>query len=1240
MLNLLRHFSTDLDLRLSLLPSLGHSASSKTFRRSPRQKGFFQRLFEVDGRWPEPPTDVELPRSDVEPPQPTEVQDKSEQIAELMQRGAARLEEQDFAGARDCYQQVLQLQPDQADACQYLAEILAQQGDLETAATYYRRAIDLANDLAQQSQPNGSTADLSESRQPEPSKQQSESRSACRTKQTELPWFEQVSFYLQQAMVSCNAGDWSEAHTACQTAIQQLEPEASMAYLLLGRSLQGQRQLAAAEQAYRKALMLQPNQAEAYARLGSLYAEQQRWSDAAQQYQTAVQLDPNFAGAYWKLAEVWQQLQQEDQAVLCWSKAFQLQPTWADAATCYRLAHRLVRVGQFEQAQVYFRRAIQQNAALAEAYLELGQLLHQQGDHQTAADCYRQGLRHCPDALDLYHQLGDELVTLQHWQEALIYYQQLLKASPDCIEAISGLYTCYSQLEQWEAALVYAQKRVEQQPAVAHHWHQLGDNFSRLNRWQEAIPAYERAIGLDPTFSWSHNNLADALLHLEQWQVAVNPLRTAIVLNPDFVWSHHNLGEALAHLEDWDGAIDAYRSALALQPDLPHTAGRLADMLQRRAVMDRTNAFAYYQKAIQQNPTEPDHYYKALELQPNSVDLYLGLTEALLAQERLDEAVTCCQIARQLDPEDDRVIARLKDLFQLQRQKRQPRFGNQQDYERWMERYTPTAEMLKQMTVTAQSWLYQPVVSIVMPVYNPPLAFLRAAIESVLAQAYPHWELCIADDASDDLEVLELLSQFAAQDSRIKVTFRERNGHISAASNSALELARGEYIALLDQDDLLAPEALYEVVALLNQHPQADLIYSDEDKLNDQGQRVQPFFKPDWCPDSFLSRMYTCHLGVYRRSLVEAIGGFRTGFEGSQDYDLVLRLTEQTQQIFHLPRVLYHWRHHASSAASSTTAKPYAATAAQRALLEACQRRGEPAREVVVNPETPGVYLVRYQLQHHPLVSIIIPTRNLGSVLDQCLQSIFEKTTYPHYEVILIDNGSDELETLQLIADWETRQPDRLKCYSLNIPFNYSQINNLAVSEAAGDHLLFLNNDIEVIAPDWIEAMVEQAQRPSVGAVGALLLYPDQTVQHAGVVLGIGGVAGHSHKYFPNGQTGYFSQLAAVNNYSAVTGACLMCRREVFEQVGGFDESLAIAFNDVDLCLRIRQAGYNNLSLPHARLYHHESRSRGTEDTPEKRSRFYYELDYMKQKWADLLQQDPCYSPHLSLEREDYSIRL
>ncbi|NJO79382.1 MAG: glycosyltransferase family 2 protein [Cyanobacteria bacterium RM1_2_2] len=543
------------------------------------------------------------------------------------------------------------------------------------------------------------------------------------------------------------------------------------------------------------------------------------------------------------------------------------------------------------------------------------------------------------------------------------------------------------------------------------------------------------------------------------------------------------------------------------------------------------------------------------------------------------------------------------------------------------------------MREAALSLAYQPLISILMPVYNPPESFLRAAIESVLDQVYLRWELCITDDVSD-VNTHTILNEYANRDPRIKVVFRSENGQIAAASNSALDQATGEFIALLDHDDVLAPEALYEVASLLNHHPDADMIYSDEDKLDSQGQRIHPFFKPDWCPDSFLSRMYTCHLGVYRRRIVNQIGGFRLGYEGSQDYDLVLRLTEQTERIFHIPKVLYHWRSHANSMAGLFSAKPYADAAAQRALTEACQRRQEPIERIETHPDRPGVYVLRYTITEYKPVSIIIPTRNLGTVLDRCLHSLFTKTTYPNYEVILIDNGSNEIDTLSIIAQWEQKEPERLKCYSLDIPFNYSQINNLAVTEASGNYLLFLNNDVEIIAPDWIEAMVEQAQRPSIGAVGGLLFYPDDTVQHAGVVLGVGGVAGHSHRYFPSDDWGYVSQLISVNNYSAVTAACMMCRRSVFEQVGGFDETLAVAFNDVDLCLKMQQVGCRNVCLPHVQLYHHESRSRGLEDTPEKRHRFQQEQDILQQRWGEQLQQDPCYSPHLSLDREDYSIRF
>ena len=560
-------------------------------------------------------------------------------------------------------------------------------------------------------------------------------------------------------------------------------------------------------------------------------------------------------------------------------------------------------------------------------------------------------------------------------------------------------------------------------------------------------------------------------------------------------------------------------------------------------------------------------------------------------------------------------------------------------YQQWLNKHYPQTADLEKMKAQLPMLSYQPTISIITPIYNPSEQFLREAIESVRQQVYPNWELCLADDLSTQPYVKRVLQEYAHKDNRIKVVFREENGHISRASNSALAIAEGEYIALLDHDDALAPHALFEVVSLLNRHPEADMIYTDEDKIDRDNIHREPFFKMDWCPDSFLSRMYTCHLGVYRRSLVTEIGNFRVGFEGSQDYDLVLRFTEKTDKIFHIPNILYHWRIHAESAAADPGAKPYAYEASHKAISEALSRRNEPG-QVDPFPGFPGLYTIRYEITTKKLVSIIIPTKDLATTLHTCLQSIFDKTTYPNYEVILIDNGSKEEETFKCFDYWQKQEPDRFKCYRYDIPFNYSQINNYAVEKAQGEYLLFLNNDTEVTTIDWIEAMVEQAQRPSIGAVGALLLYPDDTIQHAGVVLGIGGVAGHSHKYLPSLLPGYISQAITTNNYSAVTGACLMCRREVFEEVGGFEEKLTVAFNDIDFCLKLIERGYRNIYLPHVVLYHYESKSRGLEDTAEKQIRFRQEIDYMQSKWQPLLDNDPCYNPHLSKDREDYSISV
>lgn len=557
-------------------------------------------------------------------------------------------------------------------------------------------------------------------------------------------------------------------------------------------------------------------------------------------------------------------------------------------------------------------------------------------------------------------------------------------------------------------------------------------------------------------------------------------------------------------------------------------------------------------------------------------------------------------------------------------------------YDRWRELHEPRAADIARMRGLAAALPHLPQISIVVATYETPQAYLRAMLDSVLAQVYERWELCVADDASRDPSVLATLRHYAARDPRIRVTARSENGHISAASNTALSLASGDYVAFLDHDDVLAPEALLEVAVALGTDPSCDVLYTDEDKIDDSGTWRDPYFKPDWSPESFLARMYVGHLLVCRRALVLEAGGFRSEFDGSQDYDLVLRLSERTGRILHLPAVLYHWRAHPNSTASTGSVKSYATSAAERALRAALERRGERAT-VHAKTESPGVYDVRFALTGTPRISLIVPTRDHGEDVERCLGAAFARTAYPSLDVTIVDNGStepDSLATFERLAAADSRiailrQPG---------PFNFSRLINAGVAHAAGDVLLLLNNDTEAVSDGWIEAMLEYAQRPAIGAVGALLLYPDGTVQHAGVVAGLGGVAGHSHKHFPGDAPGYFHALRAIGNYSAVTAACMMVRRDAFERAGGFDESLAVAFNDVDFCLRLREAGFRNVYLPHVVLFHAESKSRGPETQPQAIDRFAREIATMKARWPVLATGDPYYNPNLTLDREDFSL--
>jgi GT2 family glycosyltransferase/glycosyltransferase involved in cell wall biosynthesis len=560
-------------------------------------------------------------------------------------------------------------------------------------------------------------------------------------------------------------------------------------------------------------------------------------------------------------------------------------------------------------------------------------------------------------------------------------------------------------------------------------------------------------------------------------------------------------------------------------------------------------------------------------------------------------------------------------------------------YERWVDAYDrPTPESLAALAARVPQLRQRPLISILVPVYHRSAddeRWLRRAVESVRHQVYPHWELCLADDASPAPHVRPLLEEFMRQDPRIKAVFRERNGHISHASNSALGLATGEFTALLDHDDELAPHALYEVAWLLDVHPDTDLVYSDEDKIDEEGRRHEPYFKPDYLPDLFKSQNYLSHLSVYRTSLLRAVDGFRPGYEGSQDWDLALRVIERSspERIRHIPKVLYHWRAILGSTALMLSEKNYPVEAAKRALTDHFQRLGESVELIPV----PGDHwrARRPRPEPAPLVSIIIPTRNGHHLISRCIDTLVAKTLYPNYEILVIDNGSDEPATLEYFRQIES---DRIAVLRYDAPFNYSAINNHGIRHARGSIVALLNNDLEIIHGEWLDEMVSQAVRPEIGCVGALLYYPNDTIQHAGVAIGMGGVAGHLFRDFPRGTDGRCNRARLTQNFSAVTAACLVVRRDVFEKVGGLDESLAVAFNDIDFCLRVRATGLRNLWTPFAELYHHESASRGAEDTPEKHERFRREVEIMLARWKDVIAHDPAYNPNLSLELTDYSL--
>ena len=555
-------------------------------------------------------------------------------------------------------------------------------------------------------------------------------------------------------------------------------------------------------------------------------------------------------------------------------------------------------------------------------------------------------------------------------------------------------------------------------------------------------------------------------------------------------------------------------------------------------------------------------------------------------------------------------------------------------YEAWLARHKVDKRTLRRQKHSA--FAQKPLISIVIPLYCTPLPYLKELLESVRRQSYENWQLCLADGSPDD-KAKEFIEKHYGREKRIVYRKLEENGGISANTNEAVALAAGEYLMLCDHDDTLEPDALYEIVKAINDTG-ADVLYTDEDKVSMDGRHYfDPNFKPDFNLFRLRENNYICHIFVVKKSLTDETGLLRSEFDGAQDFDFILRCCEKAQKITHIPKVLYHWRCHMDSTAADPSSKAYAYEAGRKAVREHYQRLGIDAK--VEMTERPGWYRSHVKVQGNPLISVIIPNKDHTDDLELCLFSMTRKSTYRNYEILIVENNSEKEETFEYYKKLPDRYP-KARVLTWEKEFNYSAINNFAAKEAKGEYLLFLNNDVEILTPDWMEEMLQNCQQENVAAVGAKLYYPDDTIQHAGVVLGLGGIAGHIMCRASKEDPGYFGRMISVQEISAVTAACMMVKKSDFDAVGGLDETFQVAFNDIDLCMKFRAAGKKIIFTPYAELYHYESKSRGLEDTPEKQFRFDKEVKRFQEKWAQQLEmEDPYYSPNLSVTEGDCSLR-
>lgn len=578
----------------------------------------------------------------------------------------------------------------------------------------------------------------------------------------------------------------------------------------------------------------------------------------------------------------------------------------------------------------------------------------------------------------------------------------------------------------------------------------------------------------------------------------------------------------------------------------------------------------------------------------------------------------------------------LKALILKSRHKLQG-IDNDYDYGEWYDLTKPSEEELEAQR--HKVFEYMPKISIVIPAFKTPERYLREMLNSIQAQTYTNWEVCVADGSPAGISVERVLRRYAEKDRRFKYVILQENKGISGNTNAAIDMADGDFIMLADHDDTLTPDALYEFVRVINENPDCDVIYSDEDKLDmDGGALFDPHFKPDFNIDLLRSVNYICHIFVASHDLVARVGGFRHEFDGAQDYDFIFRCTEEAKQICHIPKVLYHWRCHQDSTASNPESKLYAFDAGARAIMAHYERVGIAAEKVEKGVDY-GIYHTTYRITGEPLISIIIPNKDHHADLDLCIRSVMERATYQNIEFIVVENNSTKAETFDYYEKLQKEFPC-VRVVRWEREFNYAAINNFGVTFASGEYLLFLNNDTEPIADNFLEEMLGLCQREDVGAVGARLLYQDDTIQHAGVVVGFGGIAGHTFIGLHKAENSYFHRAMSTQDYSAVTAACMMSKRSVFEQTGGFSEELAVAFNDIDYCMKVRKAGKLVVYNPYALLYHYESKSRGLEDTPEKVARFNREIKIFSDKWPEILRDgDPYYNPNLTLRKSNFALR-